>query len=491
MSQPQGGSQQAGVPGSQEAGEADLRHASDCGSQAAAVTGGSGAAARRPGASSQAAAGEEGTAAALVPAAWLMGIGIVLVSLILRPGATSVGPVMEEIRTGTTMGATAAAFLSALPGLSFAVSGALAARLGHRLGAGPSLALACAMAAAGLLARTATGSAAAFLAASVVGLFGAGLGNVLLPMAIKQRFPLHSAIWTAVYVTVLPVGAVMPQLVAPALIAAGGTWQGTLAVWGWVSALAFLPWAAMGAVQLWRRRDAGQTGAVADELGAAGDLDAAPCRQASAAGTADGAVGLAQVARSPRARALALFFGLQSMQAYVAFGWLPQVFRDAGLPLAQASLLLAAFSVWGIPGGFIVPPLVARSRHLQWWIVFFAAMLVVGYGGLLLAPTTVPWMWPCALGISGFCFQVALVLITSRTRDYRVTAALSGFTQSLGYLLACAGPFVVGWLHGITGGWTVPLILLSVTAIPMGWAGWRASAPGFIDDELNEFDGRA
>lgn len=454
----------------------------------------------------------------LIPAAWLMGTGIVLVSLILRPGATSVGPVMAEIRNGAGMGTTAAAFLSALPGLSFAVSGALAARLGHRLGAGASLAVACAMAAVGLLARTLAPGAAAFLLASVVGLFGAGLGNVLLPMAIKQRFPLHSGIWTAVYVTVLPVGAVLPQLVAPALMAAGGTWQGTLAVWGWVSALAFVPWAVMGAVQIHargRRRRARHGGSAptpgpgpagiassrgtarsgehgparteepgtarAEELGAASDLD--PSSGPSLPDRAGG-ISLAQVARSPRARAMALFFGLQSMQAYVAFGWLPQIFRDAGVPMSQASLLLAAFSVWGIPGGFIVPPLVARSRHLQWWVAFFAALLVVGYGGLLLAPTTLPWLWPCALGVSGFCFQVALVLVTSRTRDYRVTAALSGFTQSLGYVLACAGPFVVGWLHGMTGGWSVPLVALAVTAVPMGWAGWRASAPGYIDDEL-------
>ena len=37
------------------------------------------------------------------------------------------------------------------------------------------------------------------------------------------------------------------------------------------------------------------------------------------------------VARSPKAVALAIFFGTQSMQAYVGFGWIPQILVDNGL----------------------------------------------------------------------------------------------------------------------------------------------------------------
>ena len=69
--------------------------------------------------------GARSAAQAALPAAWAVGTGIVLVSLVLRPGATSTGPVLEEIRAGIGMGTTSAALLSALPGLSFAASGAV------------------------------------------------------------------------------------------------------------------------------------------------------------------------------------------------------------------------------------------------------------------------------------------------------------------------------------------------------------------------------
>ena len=52
-------------------------------------------------------------------------------------------------------------------------------------------------------------------------------------------------------------------------------------------------------------------------------------------------------------------------------------------------------------------------------------------------------------------FPIVLTLIGLRSRTPEGTAALSGFTQSTGYLIAAIGPFGVGILHELTGGWTV------------------------------------
>ena len=60
--------------------------------------------------------------------------GIVLTAFILRPGATSTGPVLEEIRASLSMGPVGAAVLAALPGMSFAAAGAVAAGLTMEIG---------------------------------------------------------------------------------------------------------------------------------------------------------------------------------------------------------------------------------------------------------------------------------------------------------------------------------------------------------------------
>ncbi|MBF6892400.1 MFS transporter, partial [Acinetobacter baumannii] len=62
-------------------------------------------------------------------------VATALVALNLRPGASTVGPVLDEIRDGLGMSGGAAGALTGLPGLCFGVGGALAVGLGRRVGA--------------------------------------------------------------------------------------------------------------------------------------------------------------------------------------------------------------------------------------------------------------------------------------------------------------------------------------------------------------------
>jgi CP family cyanate transporter-like MFS transporter len=47
--------------------------------------------------------------------------------------------------------------------------------------------------------------------------------------------------------------------------------------------------------------------------------------------------------------------------------------------------------------------------------------------------------------------------------------------QSSGYMVASAGPFVVGGLHGLTGEWRVPMLALLVVLVPLVCCGLGAS----------------
>jgi CP family cyanate transporter-like MFS transporter len=132
-----------------------------------------------------------------------------------------------------------------------------------------------------------------------------------------------------------------------------------------------------------------------------------------------------------------------------------------------------------------MPTVIARSRTLAPHMLVFGALIVVGYGGLLLAPTTLPWLWAVLLGVAGFAFPTVIALITARTRDPVVTARLSGFVQPVGYLLAGLGPVAVGLIHSATGDWTLVLWLLVATAVPFAWAGLRVSRSVLVDDELS------
>ncbi|HEY7811920.1 MAG TPA: hypothetical protein VIC62_01710, partial [Nakamurella sp.] len=64
------------------------------------------------------------------------------------------------------------------------------------------------------------------------------------------------------------------------------------------------------------------------------------------------------------------------------------------------------------------------------------------------------------------------------------TIALSGFTQSAGYLIASIGPIGFGYLHDVTGGWTTPLIALILGVVVMVACGLLVVRPRTLETEI-------
>ncbi len=385
------------------------------------------------------------------------GAAVVLLAVNLRPGASSLGPVLAEVRAGLSLHPAVTGVLTALPALAFAVFGALAISLAIRAGLNAAILVGAVAAAGGLLLRVLVDDATLFLVLSLVAFAGMALGNVLVPAFIKRHFPRRLARVTAAYTTGLAVGAALPAAVsAPLADVLPGGWRGSLGLWGVTAAVAVVPWVVLTVVE--RRRRVPSQRAVTWSM--------------------------FQVARSRKALALTLFFGSQSTQAYVQFGWIAQVYRDGGLDAPTAGLMASVIAAFGIPAGLLMPWVVHRFRDLRPVVVTLGLLLVAGYTGILVAPTTTPWLWATCLGMSGAAFPLAIALITLRTRDPRVTTRVSAFTQSGGYLIAAGGPFLVGALLGLSGGWTLPLAVLIAGSVAMVGTGLVAAAPGYVDDEL-------
>jgi CP family cyanate transporter-like MFS transporter len=379
---------------------------------------------------------------------------VVLVSVNLRPGASSPGPVLEEVRQGLGMSAGVAGAMTGLPGLCFGLVGALAVGFARRVGMSAGIAIGLTAAAAGLLLRVTTGSVPLFLLLSVLALAGMAVGNVLVPAWIKAHG--HAVVLMTIYGTGLVAGGSIGSLVTAPVTEATGSWESGLGLWGLLVLVALPLW-------WWLAVREHRSPTEHDVHGEAPS---------------------GRVMHSPTAVALSVLFGVQAMHAYVQFGWLPQIYRDAGISASSAGALQALLSSVGIVGALAMPTVIARSRGLHAWMVAFGVMLALGYGGLLAAPATVPWLWALMLGLSGLAFPTAIALITARTRHPSVTAQLSGFVQTVGYALAAIGPFVVGLIHEATGGWSLVIVLLMLTSVPLTLAGLRVASPTYVDDEI-------
>ena len=181
---------------------------------------------------------------------------------------------------------------------------------------------------------------------------------------------------------------------------------------------------------------------------------------------------------------LAIFFGTQSLLAYAIFGWFADIFHAAGYSPHTSGILLSVITGVTIPLSFVVAHITARLTSQAPLLLTLVACYVIGFGGLIVAPGPGAWAWAVLVGIGTCTFPMILTLIGLRARTAEGTAALSGFTQSVGYLLAAAGPFGVGVLHSISGGWTLPLIALTLVLVPLTASGLGVSRERYVEDEL-------
>ncbi|MFF8732148.1 CynX/NimT family MFS transporter [Streptomyces sp. NPDC015171] len=391
----------------------------------------------------------------------LMVVGIVLAALNLRPAITSLGALLEEVRDGLGMSGSLAGLLTSVPPLCFAVFGITAPRLARRFG--PAAVVCAGMAAitAGLLIRPYVGSTAGFLAASALALMGIAVSNVLMPVIVKRWFPDRVGSMTGLYSMALALGTSLAAAVTvPLTDAMGGSWQSGLAVWAVIAAVAVLPWVPL-----------------ARERGTA----AAPQREPER-GTAQQHAPL-RITRSRTAWALAVFFGLQATAAYITMGWMPQIFRDAGVPAGTAGVLLAVTMVMGVPLAFVIPRVATRLPHQGPIVLVLGACGLAGYAGLYLAPAGGAWAWALLLGVSNCAFPLALTMVGMRARSGAGVAQLSAFAQSTGYLISIPGPLLVGVLYQQSGGWGLPIALMAGLMVPQMAVGFLAGRARTVEDE--------
>ncbi len=414
-------------------------------------------------------------------------LGVVLVSLSLRTPVAAMSPIVERIAVDIPLDAVTLGVIGAAPPLAFAASGLLAPALARRMGLERALVASLAAMAVGHLARAFAPEALVLTLGAIVALLGVGVGNVLLPPVVRRYFPDRVGLVTSLYATLLSISTAVPALVAVPVADAAG-WRASLAMWTLVSLIAAIPWVAV----LVNRPATGGAASALDaptgpvELGAV-RIDEAQAAAAAREGgrSSAGRYGI-RMLRSPTAWAIGVAFGSSSLGAYAAFAWLPQLLVErAGADAASAGALLALFAFMGFPAGLLVPVLVARFPGSTAPLVLLGgASFAIGYLGLLLAPQASPALWVVSAGLGALLFPLALVLINLRSATPRTTIALSGFVQTVGYILGAVGPFVVGLLHDATGGWVVPLAFLLGALVLVPPAAIILARGRMVDTEL-------
>ncbi|WP_436663882.1 CynX/NimT family MFS transporter [Alicyclobacillus acidoterrestris] len=277
---------------------------------------------------------------------------------------------------------------------------------------------------------------------------GIAMGNVLLPGLIKRDFPTGVGLMTGVYSVSMNVwAAIASGISVPVAHIPGVGWRGSMLSWAVLSILTLIIW-----LPQLRKRHIPQI------------------RHSQL-----------NLWKSGLAWQVTFFMGLQSFVFYVNVAWLPDILQSRGMSATAAGWMLSLMQFVSLPASFLVPVMAGKRSSQRGLVIATVALFLVGYAGLLSGLNSLNWLWIILIGVAGgSSISLALAFFGLRSQTADEAAKLSGMAQSIGYLLAAAGPILIGFLHDAIGSWTVPLIILVVAIVLFFICGLGAGRNAYV-----------
>lgn len=360
-------------------------------------------------------------------------VAVCLVAANMRPTITAVGPLLDQIGADTGMATATLGFITAVPLITWALVSPLAHDLSRRFGMSRVVLWALVLLLAGTIVRSLPGPVASlWIGTALIGM-ALAVANVLMPATVKRDFPGRTTGMMAVYTALLSgVGAISSGVAVPLshLADGGAGWRVALLITGG----ALLPFA----IAAWAWTTRGTHPVVARRSGP---------RQRTGIWT------------DPVAWLVAAYMGLQSSVFYMLVTWLATISMSTGRSALLAGFDVMFYQLFALAGSILLP-LALRGRAERFIPASLPLIGLTGTLGLMLAPGGI-LLWSALLGLfAGSSLGMSLTLMAHRARDHDASAALSGMSQSVGYIVAAIGPVAFGALHAFYGGWIAPLSLL-------------------------------
>lgn len=358
----------------------------------------------------------------------LMVVAILFVSLNLRPAISSVGPLLDTIRSDLSLSNSEISLLTSIPVFCMGLFAPLASTFNRKIGMKRSISLL--IAAIGIL--TLLRGILPVYPVLLISSFFIGLSiaviSPLLSALIKRNFPTRTASLIGVYSFGMGAGATLASGLTGVFF--------TLA--GWPFALASWSVLAIFAIVLWQR------------------IQQPEEEEAELAG-----VPVISPWKNRRAWLMLLFFGFQSALFFSLITWLAPIAIGKGLDVLTAGAVLTVMTAVQLVGNLSIPALLSKFPSRLLWIM---VSLVSGAAGLILlivGGSGSIWLAAVFLGIMlGGLFPIALLMPLDENKRADDVNSWTAMIQSGGYIISSAMPFFIGFLYDSYGSHDITLLLL-------------------------------
>ncbi|WP_160032162.1 MFS transporter [Paenibacillus sp. An7] len=377
---------------------------------------------------------------------------LILAALNLRPGITSVSPVLHGITKELGMSSASASLLTSIPLLCFGFCSLFAGRLANRYQSEKTITFFIAFIGIVTFLRVFTNSSIYLLITAL--LIGAGIGIVspLLSGFIKSHFPEKAASMIGIYSTSMVVGAsISIGLTTPLQHWLNNSWKNGLAFWSIL---------ALFAVPLWFM-----------VIKHSHTHTASQKRKASLP------------LKNKKAWLLTSFVGLVTLMFYCFAAWLPAIVEEKGWTSAFGGLVGTIAMIAQLPATLLLPSLLRVLPSRRLWITIFTLSVMTGLS-LLCFTNVTPIVSSICLGVgSGGLVSLTLLLPIDKASSPMEASTWSAMTQAIGYMIGAVGPFIIGFLHDCLGSFVPTLYLLILLGFIVLLLGWKITKPAHAKEE--------
>ena len=386
---------------------------------------------------------------------WLVLCAMILLATNMRAPIVALGSIAPVVKDALDISEFQIGWLGAVPMLSFAVGALISPTIGKRFGLENTLISMIGLLTVGMIIRTAIPTWSGFLIGTLLLTLAIGFANTLAAPVIKQRTPQHIPLITGLFsLTMTTAAGIVAGVVLPLSAQVG--WQWALGGWTILGVFAFVIWLFLRV-----------------RLGSSNHQAVIP----AALGSSD-----ISMWRTTFAWQIAIFMGLQSLLFYTVASFLPSIWVSKGLSAVSAGQMGSVFQFMAPVSILSLTWLVNRGRPIQALAVFAAVLNVIGILGVSYLSTDLAWLWSGMMGMGcSAIFTLSMMLFSMRTYTTNQASELSGMAQAVGYVIAFFGPLGTGWLHEMTGSWSMPLFIMLILMIVNVVIAWLVSRPVMVD----------
>ncbi|MEA3551744.1 MULTISPECIES: CynX/NimT family MFS transporter [unclassified Pseudarthrobacter] len=374
---------------------------------------------------------------ARIPNSWILLACIGLLALNLRGPFVAVAPVVDLMQAELNFSPVVLGLLTSIPVLCFSLAAPLASLAARKFGAEFAVTLTILGVLAGVLVRSAGGPVLVVAGTVLIGL-AITVGNIAVPLIIRRDFGRgRQGTAMGIYTAALNIGSFLTS-VATAPLASLAGWRFALGSVAVLAVVAVVFWTLAVGVR--------RAFFIAPDDGKGTRLPPVDGARWTTAGLTAGFAG-------------------QAFSYYGVTAWLPKILADElGMAPAAAGAGSSLFQILAIAGSLGVP-LAARFARTTTVAVALGLMWLTVPLGLLLAPEWW-WLW-CSLGgvAQGGGITLIFIAIIKIARDQASAGKMSAVVQGAGYAIGAAAPPLLGYLHGLTGSWTVPMLLILASVL--------------------------